>query len=139
ASYDPLTYYTQGDYEAQSSNLTQPEAIIEELTGAASTTFALPGGLTINDIKTNLALGKWQTVIASGAPGLGIQANQAYAITSVKTGKTGNFITLYNPSGFDKGTTSLGTIPSGKAVDDGLITISETDFFANFVTANVNA
>jgi Ca2+-binding RTX toxin-like protein len=143
ASYDPLSYYTQADYENLDARLTHPEAVVEEVTGAGSTIFALspspPAGFTVNDIKTDLALGKWLTVTASGSPGLGLQADQAYAITNVKTGKKGNFITLYNPSGFDKGTSPLGTIDIGKPADDGFITLSESDFFANFVTGNVNA
>ena len=49
----------------------------------------MPGGLTVNDIKNDLALGKWVTAVTSGLPGLGLQANQAYAITSVKTSKKG--------------------------------------------------
>jgi Ca2+-binding RTX toxin-like protein len=143
ASYDPLSYYTQTDYENLDVRLTQPEAVVEELTGAGSTTFALspspPAGFTVNDIKSDVAFGKWVTVTASGSPGLGLQADQAYAVVAVKTGKKGNFITLYNPSGFDKGTSPLGTIDVGKAADDGFITLSETDFFANFVTGYVNA
>lgn len=138
ASYDPLAYYTQGNYDSLDARLTKPESVIEELTGAAADTFTLPAGFNANEIKANLALAKWLTVIAKAGAGLGIQANQTYAVVKVKTSAAGSFITLYNPSGFDKGTTALGTIDVGKAADDGFITISENDFLANFVTGYVN-
>ncbi len=141
-SYDPFIFYDQASYEALNAGLMDSSAIIEAMTGSTADTFALspspPAGFQINDIKNSLAVGSWITAVASGTAGLGLQPNQAYAVTKVKTSSRGNFITLYNPSGFDKGTTPLGTLDVGRAKDDGYITLSAADFFANFAVGNVN-
>lgn len=142
-NYDPFAYYDQASYEALDSRLTNPSAIVEELTGSTASNFALssnpPAGYTLADIKNNLALGSWLTATVKAAPALaGLAAGQAYAITKVTTTRAGNFITLYNPSGFDKGTTNLGTLDVGKPADDGYITLSEADFFANFEIGYLN-
>jgi hypothetical protein len=144
-TYDPLTHYEQAEYEGLDSRLTDPGSFIEGLTGASPTSFSLsptpPDGFTFADIKENLSLGFWLCAEASATATLdGIEDGQAYAITRVATIKGVNYITLYNPSGFDRGSDPLGAAldQTGKAINDGFITISAADFFANFVNGHVN-
>jgi hypothetical protein len=150
ASYDPFTHYTQGDYEALDARLTTPALVIEGLSGKApedpdedpatgvgyELSATPPDGFTFGNILTGLAEGRWLTAEASASPtpASGVVADQAYAITKAFTTRTGAaFVTLYNPSGFDKGLTPSGAADAtGAARDDGFITLSAADFFGNF-------
>jgi hypothetical protein len=136
-SYDPFTHYTQGAYEALDTRLTNAADFIEGFTGAAPTAFALPGGLTFADLMSNLALGFWFSAKAGATPVAGVVANQFYAITKAFSAGGVDYVTLYNPSGFDRGTDPAG-LPldaKGTVANDGFITLLASDFFASFATA----
>ena len=94
----------------------------------------------MSDIRTYLAAPRWVTVQTAASPTVGgLAGNQSYAVTAVS--RDGLFITLYNPSGFDKGLTAGGALDeTGRAADDGFITISVTEFYnaTNFATGYVN-
>jgi hypothetical protein len=142
-TYDPFRHYFQADYEALDSRLTEPGTFIEGLTGDGTTSAALalsPPEFEIDAMKASLKLGDWLSALASPTAALaGIADGQAYAITKVFTKSGVDYITLYNPSGFDRGLTATGALDqSGRAVDDGFITISATEFFNNFETGYVN-
>lgn len=142
--YDPFSYYSQTDYESLDARLTQPGEVAAALTGQPTTAFPLsanpPAGFTFTDMQTNLAAGFWLTAESQAAPTLpGIAPNQAYAVTKVSVVNGTQFVTLYNPSGFDKGLTPSGTLDeTGRPKDDGFITISASEFFGNFATGYVN-
>ncbi|HKB01613.1 MAG TPA: hypothetical protein VKD90_05305 [Gemmataceae bacterium] len=144
--YDPFSYYTQTEYEDldPGNRLKSPGDMVEVLTGKPASTFTLspnpPAGFTFGDIQQNLAAGFWLTAEAKAVPTVaGIAPNQAYAITKAFIVNGNSFITLYNPSGFDKGTSKTGAIDqTGIPKDDGFITISASDFFNSFATGYVN-
>jgi Ca2+-binding RTX toxin-like protein len=128
------------DQIAYNAIVTSPGLAVETLSAQSTTTFAPPSGFTVDQLRTFLATPQWVTVQTGAAPALaGLGANQSYAVTAVS--KDGAFITLYNPNGFDKGLAASGTLDaSGKATDDGYITVATADFFnvANFTKAYVN-
>jgi RTX calcium-binding nonapeptide repeat (4 copies) len=142
--YDPFLHYTQAAYEAQDARLTNPGAVIEALTSETTTAFALssspPPGFTFSEIQTNLASAQWLTAVSKASPTVpGLAASQAYAITKAFAAAGVNYITLYNPSGFDKGASPTGALDeTGKPTDNGYITITADEFFNNFATGYVN-
>ena len=142
--YDPFVHYSQAAYEAQNSELTNPGAVIQAMTSEGNTSFALssspPAGFTFSEMQTNLASGQWLTAVAKAAPTVsGLGANQAYAITKAFAAGGVNYVTLYNPSGFDKGNTASGALDeTGKVSDNGFITITADEFFNNFANGYVN-
>lgn len=145
STYDPFTHYTQGAYNALAGgDVLNPGKVVATLTGddtIASTLNPIPTDTefdAFDDIKLHLSEGTWLTAKSTVGTTL-VQPSQSYAITKVPTVLGTNYITLYNPSGFDKGTTALGTLDNtGRPADDGFITISATDFFANFQTGYRN-
>jgi hypothetical protein len=144
--YDPFSYYTQTEYENLdlAGRLKNPGDMVEVLTGKPATPFMLsstpPAGFTFSDIQSNLAAGFWLTAEAKAMPSAaGIAPNQAYAITRAFIVNGNGFITLYNPSGFDRGTSPTGALDAtGTPKDDGFVTISVTDFFNSCATGYVN-
>jgi hypothetical protein len=80
------------------------------------------------------------TAVSKAAPTVaGLAASQAYAITKAFSAAGVNYITLYNPSGFDRGATATGALDeTGKVSDNGFITITADEFFNNFATGYVN-
>jgi hypothetical protein len=136
-SYD---FTVPQDQAAYNAIVTSPGLAVETMSAVATTTFAPPSGFTVDQLRTFLAAPQWVTVQTSAAPTLaGLGPNQSYAVTAVS--KDGAFITLYNPLGFDKGQAANGAFDAtGKASDDGYITIAASDFFnvANFTKAYVN-
>jgi hypothetical protein len=141
-TYDPTIYQDQAAYDAV---VTDSGTAVFTLSGQNADTFTFvgttpPPGFTAADIRTFLAAPRWVTVQTAASPTVGgLAGNQTYAVTAVS--KDGLFITLYNPSGFDKGLTPSGALDeSGKVADDGFITISATEFFnaTNFAKAYVN-
>jgi Ca2+-binding RTX toxin-like protein len=142
-AYDPTVPQTAAQYNAL---VPDPGTAVEVLTGIGVTqsfTFVgttPPVGFTAADIRAYLAAGQWVTVRTDAAPALaGLAGNQSYAVTAVSP--DGLFVTLYNPSGFDRGLTPSGPLDArGKVSDDGFITLSAADFFnaANFDAAWVN-
>jgi Ca2+-binding RTX toxin-like protein len=141
-AYDPTIPQDQAAYNALVPN---PGLAVETISAIPADEFTFSGittppGFSASDIRTYLAQPRWVTVQTAASPTLtGLAGNQSYTITAVS--RDGLFITLYNPSGFDKGLTASGTMDaSGKVADDGFITISITDFFnaANFTKGYVN-
>jgi Ca2+-binding RTX toxin-like protein len=140
------THISQTDYDTLSVN---SGVAVEELSGkpqdvASPFTFVgttPPPNFGFTDIQGLLAAFRWLTVKTAAAPTLaGLQGGQSYAITGVST-KGGQFIQLYNTTGYDRGVPGTGTLDAtGTAKNDGFITVSVTDFFnvANFTTAYVN-
>ena len=142
-AYDPFAWYSQVDYEALDARLTNSGDVIEGLTGNGATAFALsaspPPGFTFAAIASNLAAGFWLTAQTKAVPIAGLQGDHSYSIVKAFNSGGIDYITLYNASGFDGGTTAGTTLDQkGKVADDGFITISATDFFANFVNGYVN-
>jgi Ca2+-binding RTX toxin-like protein len=142
--YDPFVYYDQAAYEALDPRLTDPGAVVEELSGQGAIAFDLtsgpPAGFSFADIQSMLKAPFWLTAEAEAAPTqTGIVANQAYAITRAFTVAGQNYITLYNASGRDTATAGQ-TLDQNviKGKDDGFITLREDVFYANFATAFVN-
>jgi hypothetical protein len=139
-TYDPFVHYDQATYEGLHTSLTNSSDFIGELTGVLpGTPIALPGGFSFIDLKASLPLGAWFTAqaVPPVTPLAGIAENQFYAVTRVFTVLGVNYITLYNASGFDHGVaaTPTNTLDQfGKPVDDGFITLKESDFLANFAT-----
>jgi Ca2+-binding RTX toxin-like protein len=143
--YDPFSYYSQADYEGLNPGLTRPGDVVAAMTGDPTTAFALsptpPAGFTFTDMQNKLAAGFWLTAQTQAAPTLaGLAPDQGYAVTKVFTTLSGSqFVTLYNPSGFDRGLTPSGALDEiGTPKDDGFITISAGEFFNNFATGYVN-
>jgi Ca2+-binding RTX toxin-like protein len=140
--YDPSVPQTAVEYAAL---VPDPGTAVDILAGLPPTQFIFsgttpPSGLTVSDVRASLAAPLWITVQSASAPTLsGLAANQSYTVTAVS--KDGKFITLYNPSGFDRGT-STGTPldETGKPIDDGYITINVSEFYDgnNFARAFVN-
>jgi hypothetical protein len=140
--YDPTIYQDQASYNAI---VPDPGTAIETISAIPADVFTFvgttpPPGFTAADIRAALAAPRWVTVQTAASPTVaGLAANQSYTVTAVS--KDGLFITLYNPSGFDKGLTPSGPLDeTGKATDDGFITISATEFYnsVNFAKGFVN-
>jgi hypothetical protein len=78
-----------------------------------------------------------KTSITPTLPGLA--ANQGYAITKAFVSGGVSYFTLYNPSGRDRGVSPGSPLDEiGIPKDDGFITITATEFYANFATGWVN-
>ena len=137
--YDPFLWTPTVD-----PAMTDTGGVVETMTGRPADVFVLssspPPGFTFTDMQSNLAAGSWLSAKTKAVPTLtGLAGNQAYAITKAFTLNGVNFITLYNPSGRDRGVNPTGALDqAGVAKDDGFITISETDFFNNFVVGYEN-
>lgn len=136
---------TQGDYDLM---VTSPSTAMTDLTGKVDLpgspfTFAgltSPVGFGFADIVRHLASNRWLTVHTTANPELpGLQGNMSYAITKAFVSSGINYISLYNPTGFDKGIAGITEHVDAVGVkkNNGLITIKATDFFnsANFVSA----
>lgn len=143
-AYDPTVPQTAAQYNAIVPN---PGVAVETLTGiSVDQTFTFagttpPAGFSAAEIRAYLAAPQWVTVRTAALPTLpGLAGNQSYTVTAVS--KDGAFITLYNPSGFDRGMDPSGQPldASGRVTNDGFITISAADFFnsTNFAQAWVN-
>lgn len=129
-SYDPFAHYSQSEYDALDTALTNSADFIQQMTGMGADG---PIAYNFNDLRTSLPLGIWFTAKAGAAP---VVANQFYAITKVSIVLGVNYVTLYNPSGFDQGAapaTPTATLDQlGKPVEDGSITLRESEFTASF-------
>jgi Ca2+-binding RTX toxin-like protein len=136
--YDPFLWTAAVD-----PAMTNTGSVVEAMTGRPADVFVLssspPPGFTFTDIQNNLAAPFWLSAKTKAVPTPGLVGNQAYAITRAFTLNGANFITLYNPSGRDRGVNSGSPFDAvGIPKDDGFITISETDFFNNFVVGYKN-
>ena len=137
--YDPFLWSPAVD-----PVMTDTGVVVEEMTGRPSDVFVLssnpPAGFTFAEIQANLTPPFWMSAKTSATPALaGLAASQSYAITRAFSSGGVNYITLYNSSGRDRGvnpSTALDQV--GIPKDDGFITISSTDFFANFVVGYKN-
>ncbi|HJZ90176.1 MAG TPA: hypothetical protein VKE40_04845, partial [Gemmataceae bacterium] len=143
-TFDPFAWIDQTAFDSLIPGIANSGEAVADLTDLAPTAFNVPAQVTFTDVVNALADHRWLTVTAAASPAAGLVGGQAYAIAKAFHTATGDFITLYNPAGFDKGLTATGgfvdanTAKVGK--DDGFITLSANDFFnvANFATVYSN-
>jgi len=137
--YDPFVWTASVD-----PALTNTGDVIDTMTGHSPTEYVIvgapPANFGFSDIQADLAAGVWVTAKTSVAATLpGLAQNQGYAITKAFVSGGVSYFTLYNPSGRDRAVSPGAPLDEvGVPKDDGFITITADEFYANFATGWVN-
>jgi Ca2+-binding RTX toxin-like protein len=140
-TFDPFAWIDQTAFDTLTAGIANPGEAVADLTDLAPTAFNVPAQITFANVVSALADHRWLTVTAAATPMTGLTGGQSYAITKAFHTLAGDFITLYNPAGFDRGLAATGALDASGAVrDDGFITLSASDFFnaTNFATVYSN-